>query len=282
MKKLLLILAAMTMSASCLVSCGDNDENEEGSQIVFPNDGSTKLHLNDTTRINSISQISGVKGHVVVTAKTSKVLLQKEIESILTYIEPIDIDLAFGSHFEIPSQEGSVLFSRIIIYPYSLANINIKEEGIDSLDLYLEGDEIDGLDLTFKYIGDDRDDAIVKDCTYEGKALHLKLDRYAKMYAYLNGKFEVVSTETVAIEAKPEENGTLKCKWGIEKPTELCDNGLIASALENYFGTSVMTEDVKVSDVNASYQQEVVTLKLISGSKTFNLKIYGKPFKIDN
>lgn len=281
MKKILLILAAMVMSANCLVSCGDDEKNEEdiNERPYIHGMRVQKLNPNETTTINAMfNHIHGLEGYVVVPAKTSEVLLRKNYETIYTYIDPLNIYVSFGSHLEVPSQEVSVIFSQVYIYPTSLAKINIKEEGIDSLDLYLKSDEIDGLDLTFKYI----DDAIVKDGTYEDKALHLKLDRYSTIWGYFNAKFEVVSSDTVAIEAKPKENGTLKCKWGVEKPTGLENNSIISNVLINIFGTSKMKEDVKVDDVNASYQQEVVTLKLISGSRTFNLKVYGKPFKIDN
>ena len=274
MKKTLLILAAMVMSANCLVSCGDDKNEDESSHIVIdhPHDG-TMLNPNDATTINSISDINGLKGHIVVTAKTSKVLLQKHIDCIgLFLLKTISNKAAIGSHIEVPSNEFSSECFRVRIYPN--ADVNVKNDGVDSMDLYLESDKIDGLDLAFRH----KDGTMVKQVGFEDKALHLKLDKYAHVYAYLNGKFDVASTDTVDIEAKPQADGTLKCNVGIDME----DNEVVLYALQNLLGMYKLENTTIVDDVNASYQQEIITLKLISGSRTFNLKVYGKPFKIEN
>ena len=274
MKKTLLILAAMVMSANCLVSCGDDKNEDESSHIVIdhPHDG-TMLNPNGNTTSSIVSLMDELKGHAFISAKTSKVLLQKHIDCIgLFLLKTISNKAAIGSHIEVPSNEFSSECFRVLIYPN--ADVNVKNDGVDSMDLYLESDKIDGLDLAFRH----KDGTMVKQVGFEDKALHLKLDKYAHVYAYLNGKFDVVSTDTVDIEAKPQADGTLKCNVGIDME----DNEVVLYALQNLLGMYKLENTTIVDDVNASYQQEVVTLKLTSGSRTFNLKVYGKPFKIEN
>jgi len=271
------IAVSLTALACCLVSCNQDDDSEEEYQLWIEKMFGT--YYKYATKVNKKGETvleynnDNIRIRTVIPAATSKYLYSQGTKAILLLASrggATDIEVSP----EIKSQNFSDLVLTEWIYPHDMPVF----QG-DSISHTIECKDLDGLDFSY-YTLNDKGDIKSIGIINGGKISITDSNIYSHCYC-INGRLDVLSTDTVAIEAKSDTQNTVNGKstltynYGTETS---CQNPLVLKAIKYLTGANTLESSVVVENADASYKQEVITLKITSGKKSYEAKVYRKAF----